>query len=182
MAPRSTQVAFAGRGEPQPLGFQNMSPVLGESTIFTLLASQDGTKIGPRSPQVGLETVLTCDRFLHRFSDRFLVVFGLRFGALLGPPGRHLGGQNGTKTDPKTIKNRSENRRGKKSYPRRSWARLGAILGRLGCHLGPTWTSISCSRPRWRSFFGKITCSMLRRFEGGFGTNLGGPSRQKERK
>ena len=96
------------------------------------------------------------------------------------PLGLHLGGQNGTKTDPKTIKNRSENRRGKKSYPRRSWTRLGAILGRLGCHLGPTWTSISCSRPRWRSFFGKINCSMLRRFEDGFGTNLGGPSRQKE--
>ena len=51
-------------------------------------------------------------------------------------PGAHLGGQNGTKIDPKTIKNRSEKSRRKKTDPRRSWARLGAILGRLGCHLG----------------------------------------------
>ena len=48
---------------------------------------QDGTKIGPRSPRVRLKTVLTCDRFLHRFSDRFWVVVGLRFGVLLGPQG-----------------------------------------------------------------------------------------------
>ena len=51
-------------------------------------------------------------------------------------PGLHLGGQNGTKIDPNTIKNRSEKSRVKKTDPRRSWARLGAILGRLGCHLG----------------------------------------------
>ena len=50
--------------------------------------------------------------------------------------GAHLGGQNGTKIDPKTIKNRSEKSRVKKTDPRRSWIRLGAILGRLGCHLG----------------------------------------------
>ena len=47
-----------------------------------------------------------------------------------------MGGPNGTKADPKTIKNRSEKSRDKKTDPRRSWARLGAILGRLGCHLG----------------------------------------------
>ena len=52
------------------------------------------------------------------------------------PPGCHLGGQNGTEIDPKTIKNRSEQSRVKKTDPRRSWTRLGAILGRLGCHLG----------------------------------------------
>ena len=52
------------------------------------------------------------------------------------PPGLHLGGQNGTKIDPKTIQNRSEKSRVKKNDPRRSWTRLGAILGRLGCHLG----------------------------------------------
>ena len=50
--------------------------------------------------------------------------------------GAHLGGQNGTKTDPKTIKNRNEKSRDQKTDPRRSWTRLGAILGRLGCHLG----------------------------------------------
>ena len=69
------------------------------------------------------------------------------------PPGAHLGGQNGTKIDPKTIKNRSEKSRVKKTDPRRSWTRLGAILGRLGCHLGPTWTPKSCSRLGRRSFF-----------------------------
>ena len=52
------------------------------------------------------------------------------------PPGSHLGAQNGTKIDSKTIKNRSEKSRRKKTDPRRSWIRLGAILGRLGCHLG----------------------------------------------
>ena len=52
------------------------------------------------------------------------------------PLGDHFGGQNGTKIDPKTIKNRSKKSRGKKTDPRRSWIRLGAILGRLGCHLG----------------------------------------------
>ena len=52
------------------------------------------------------------------------------------PLGSHLGGQNGTKIDPKTIKNRSEKSRVKKTDPRRSWIRLEAILGRLGCHLG----------------------------------------------
>ena len=40
------------------------------------------------------------------------------------------------KSIPKTIQNRSENSRGKKTDPRRSWTRLGAILGRVGCHLG----------------------------------------------
>ena len=51
----------------------------------------------------------------------------------------HLGGQNGTKIDPKTIKNRSEKSRRKKTIQDdlgpvlgRSWAVLGAILGRLG--------------------------------------------------
>ena len=52
------------------------------------------------------------------------------------PLGDHLGGQNGTKIDPKTIENRSEKSRGEKTDPRRSWTCLGAILGRLGCHLG----------------------------------------------
>ena len=60
-------------------------------------------------------------------------VFSFTIGAL---PGAHLGGQNGTKIDPKTIKNRSEKSRVKKTDPRRSWIRLEAILGRLGCHLG----------------------------------------------
>ena len=56
--------------------------------------------------------------------------------SICAPPGLHLGGQNGTKIDPKTIKHRSEKSRVKKTDPRRSWIRLGAILGRLGWHLG----------------------------------------------
>ena len=34
------------------------------------------------------------------------------------------------------MQNRNEKSRGEKTDPRRSWIRLGAILGRLGCHLG----------------------------------------------
>ena len=60
--------------------------------------------------------------------------------SLHSPQGHHLGGQNGTKIDPKTIKNRSEKSRVKKTDPRRSRIRLGAILGRLGCHLGALQT------------------------------------------
>ena len=52
------------------------------------------------------------------------------------PPGAHLAPQNGTKIDPKTIKNQNEKSRVNKIDPRRSWIRLEAILGRLGCHLG----------------------------------------------
>ena len=52
------------------------------------------------------------------------------------PPGLHLGAQNGTKIDPKTIKNRSEYSRRTKGDPRRSWTHLGAILGRSWPHLG----------------------------------------------
>ena len=55
-------------------------------------------------------------------------------------PGCHLGGQNGTKIDPKTIKNRSEKSRRKKPIQDdlgpvlgRSWAVLGAILGPWKC-------------------------------------------------
>ena len=81
---------------------------------------KDKTKKGPNQDDLG--TIL--DRPRADFPS---------FRAL---PGAHLGGQNGTKIDPKTIKNRSEKSRVKKTDPRRSWIRLEAILGRLGCHLG----------------------------------------------
>ena len=55
---------------------------------------------------------------------------------MVSPLGCHLGGQNGTKIDPKTIKNRREKSRGEKTDPRRSWIRLEAILGRFGT---PSW-------------------------------------------
>ena len=51
-------------------------------------------------------------------------------------PGAHFRAQYGTQIDPKTIKHRSQKSRVQKNDPRRSWARLEAILGRLGCHLG----------------------------------------------
>ena len=47
----------------------------------------------------------------------------------------HLGGQNDTQINPKSIKNRSAKSRGQKNDPRRSWTRLGAILGRSWPHL-----------------------------------------------
>ena len=94
------------------------------------------------------------------------------------PPRCHLGGQNATKIDPKTIKNRSQKSRVKKTDPRRSWTRLGAILGRLGCHLGPTWTSKSCCGCSGARFFEKS----IFRCSDGFGTNFGRPRRQNDRK
>ena len=80
----------------------------------------DKTKKGPN--QDDFKTVLDRPKWPeHRFARS---------------PGGSFGRPNGTKIDPKTIKNRSEKSRGKKTDPRRSWARLGAILGRLGCRLG----------------------------------------------
>ena len=77
--------------------FQNMSPALGESTILTLLGSQDGTKIGPRSPQDRLKIVLKRDRFLRRFLIDFWsswAPFWLPFGTQVGAKNRHLAGRN----------------------------------------------------------------------------------------
>ena len=59
-----------------------------------------------------------------------------------------LGGQIGTKTEPKTMPKRSENSRGKKNDPRRSWTRLEAILGRLGA---PSW-----AKKRLKPFISKV--------------------------
>ena len=76
--------------------FQNMSPALGESTILILLGSQDGTKIGPRSPQDRLKIVLKCDRFLRRFLIDFWsswAPFWLPFGTQVGAKNRHLAGR-----------------------------------------------------------------------------------------
>ena len=78
-----------------------MSAALGESTILTLLGSQDGTKIGPRSPQDGFKTDQKSYRFSRRFFDRFLVV--------LGPSWRPFGASWGLRVS--------------------SWGRLGALLG-----------------------------------------------------
>ena len=52
---------------------------------------------------------------------------------LAQPSGLHLGGQNGTQTDPKTIKNRHENSDEKKAIQ----DDLGPVLGRSRVDLGP---------------------------------------------
>ena len=59
-----------------------------------------------------------------------------RLAQFAPPAGSQLGAQSGTKIEPQTIKNRSKKSRDKKSNPRRSWTRLGAILGRSWPHLG----------------------------------------------
>ena len=99
-------------------------------------APQNEPKTRPRGPKKRTQTA-------RRKKDRTKTIPRPSWTAqrpicltLTPPHGRHLGGQNGTKTDPKTIKNRSENRRGKKSHPRRSWTLLGAIMGRFGA---PSW-------------------------------------------
>ena len=100
-------------------------------------ATQDDPKRRPRGPKKRTQTA-------RRKKDRTKTILRpswtapgpscpLVIGAL---PGAHLGGQNGIQTDPKTIRYRSEKSRGQKSYPRRSWTRLGAILGRFGV---PSW-------------------------------------------
>ena len=61
----------------------------------------------------------------------------------------HLGGQNGTKIDPKTIKNRSEKLRRKKA----TQDDLGPILERSWVDLGPIFGSI------WPKTIGKRNVS-----------------------
>ena len=118
-----------------------------KSTKTTPTAPQNDPKTRPKRPQDGqksdperqddkrIEPRRSWDRLgpPQGRSAQFSIVRAHPWGAILG-----------AKTDPKTIQNRSENSRGQKIDPRRSWTRLGAILGRLGCHLGPTWTSKSC--------------------------------------
>ena len=95
------------------------------------------------------------------------------------PPGTHLGTPNGTKTEPQTVQKRSEESRGQKSDPRRSWTRLGAILGRSWPHLGVSFGQ----KPKENSMFReRITCSKISRFADGSGTNLGRKMRQHDRK
>ena len=152
-----------------------------KSTKPTHRAPKNDPKTTPRRPKKRSRTT-------RRKKDRTKTILGPSwtppgtistaqpcFGVPCWRPKRH---QNRSENDQKSKRKFKTN----KTDPRRSWTRLGAILGRLGCHLGPTWTSKSCSRPRWRSFFRKITFSMLRRFEDGFGTNFGRPRRQNDRK
>ena len=122
----------------------------------TLRGAQDDEKRPPNDPKTTKKAIPNDKTKKGPNQDDLGTVLdrpGADLPTIHALPGCHLGGQNGTKIDPKTIKNRSENSRVKKTDPRRSWTRLGAILGRLGCHLGPTWTPKSCSRLGRRSFF-----------------------------
>ena len=99
-------------------------------------ATQDGPKRSPRDPKKRSQTA-------RRKKDETTTIPRLSWTAhgsittsSAAPPGLHLGHQNGTKSDSKMIKNRTENSRRTKSDPRRSWTRLGAILGRFWRHLG----------------------------------------------
>ena len=110
-----------------------------KSTKTTPTAPQNDPKTRPKRPQDGqksdperqddkrIEPRRSWDRLgpPQGRSAQFSTVRAHPWGAILG-----------AKTDPKTIQNRSENSRGEKTDPRRSWTRLGAILGRLGCSLG----------------------------------------------
>ena len=107
-----------------------------KSTKTTPGAPQNDPKRSPRRPKKRSRTT-------RRKKDRTKTIPrpswtapSGRSTAICAPPGLHLGGQNGTKIDPKTIKNRSEKSRDEKSDPRRSSTRLGAILGRFGA---PSW-------------------------------------------
>ena len=107
-----------------------------KSTKTTPGAPKNDPKTTPRRPKKRSRTTRRQKNRTKTISRPSWIGFKGPNPSLVSPQGLHLGGQNGTKIDPKTIKNRSEKSRVKKTDPRRSWARLGAILGRLGCHLG----------------------------------------------
>ena len=105
--------------------------------------AQNGTKSAPRRPQDDSKRAKKANpnRKTKKGPNQddpktALDRPGAGFSTIGTLPGHHLGGQNGTQADPKTINNRSETSRGKKSNPRRSWTRVGAILGRSWRHLG----------------------------------------------
>ena len=98
--------------------------------------------------------------------------------SLPSPPGSHFGTQNvqnKAENDLKSKrKSRSEQKRSKRIKDP-SWSDLGRFGGAMWEPEGPKSIgkrTISCT----------ITFSKIRRFEDGFGTNLGRPGRQKERK
>ena len=103
---------------------------------MTPKVSQNDPKLSPRGSKKRSQTARRKKNRTKTIPRPSWIPQGGRTISSCAPPRLHLGGQNGTKIDPKTIKNRSENRRGKKSDPRRSWTRLGAILGRFGA---PSW-------------------------------------------
>ena len=95
------------------------------------------------------------------------------------PPGDYLGAQKRPKAEPKTIQNQTVNREAKKSDPRGSRTRLGAILVALGAPCGSPETPKVLENVIFRENY---FCSKIRRFEEGSGNHLSGKKRQEERK
>ena len=99
-----------------------------------------------------------------------------RFGVTFrGPFGHPKTAQNGSENDQKSKRKRRVNKKRSKRIKDPSWSDLGPFGGAMWEPEGPKSIgkrTISCT----------ITFSKIRRFEDGFGTNLGRPGRQKERK
>ena len=131
---RRTRVPADPQNRPQrqpkrPKMYTNRHPRRPKKRSRTTSRQENGTKtisrpskIGPKGPNPGL----------------------------VSPLGHHLEGQIGTKTEQKTIQKRSEKSRANKNDPRRSWTRLGAILGRFGCSLGALETLQTLRLPMFR--------------------------------
>ena len=92
-----------------------------------------------------------------------------------GPFGHPKTAQNGSENEQKSKRKRRVNKKRSKRIKDPSWSDLGPFGGAMWEPEGPKSIgkrTISCT----------ITFSKIRRFEDGFGTNLGRPGRQKERK
>ena len=110
---------------------------------------QQCIKMGPRRTQDGKKAIPNHKTTREPNQDDFKTVADPQPADLhssAASPGLHLGGQNGTKTDPKTIKNRSDKSRGKKH-------RSKTILEPSWGDLGPSWV------PSWADLDLKIVLS-----------------------
>ena len=150
-----------------------------KSTKTTPGAPKNDLKTTPRRPKKRPRTTRRQENRTKTISRPSWTPPSGRSTAICAPLGVHFGGQIGTKTEPKTIQNRSEKSRGKKTDPRRSWTRLGSILGRLG---PPSWVKKRLKPFILNGYVKKNTFSKIRRFEDGSGTNLGRKRRQHDRK
>ena len=106
-----------------------------QSTKTTPGAPKNDPKTTPKQPKKRPRTT-------KRKKDRTKTILGPSWtapGPISTVQRRPRGSILEAKTAPKSIPKRSkieEKNQGEKTDPRRSWIRLEAILGRLGCHLG----------------------------------------------
>ena len=107
-----------------------------KSTKTTPGAPKNDPKATPKRPKKRSRTTRRQENRTKTISRPSWTPKGPPNPRIPSPLRPHSGGQIGTKTEPKTIQNRSETSRVKKNDPRRSWTRLGAILGRFGA---PSW-------------------------------------------